>query len=328
MLQGLGGHVGVAVAVATDPRAHLQERRQRCRLCTRGALALARGREHRGDVFFQLRHQLRDAAQEAGAVVRQRVVDLVAHRQARVAQHAGLPQRGDLGAQLGGVVLALARGGRQVALSQQAGDLALGVQDALALDFGRVRGQHRHDQRLVQELAQLLAGDAGGIDLFQRVLQAAGLRRRAGQRMHAAAAVVVLVLGDIGQVREIAERAHHLVGLVARQALEQAVQLGAGGAVVLAAEAHGGLANRLNQIERGLAFLLAHAVAQQAAQEADVLAQRQVLVGGTARGRGHGGDGRIGDRRAIGGHHGQLGTGGARLRRGGGSAFRFTRNGV
>ncbi len=116
--------------------------------------------------------------------------------------------------------------------------------------------------------------------------EAARLRRRAGQRVHAAAAVVVLVLGDVGQVREIAERAHHLIGLVARQPREQAVQLGAGGAVVLAAEAHGGLANRLNQVERGLAFLLAHAVAQQAAQEADVLAQRQVLVGGTARGRG------------------------------------------
>ncbi|MNK95070.1 hypothetical protein D3C87_1152950 [compost metagenome] len=266
--------------------------------------------------------------QEGGAVIGEGVLDLVHHHQAVVAQHAGLPERGHAGAQLRRVVVALAGGHRQVALGQQAGDFAFGVENALALHLGRVGGQHGHDQRFVEELAQLLAGDAGGVDGFQRAGQAARLRRRAGQRMHAAAAIVVLVLGDIGQVREIAEGAHHLIGLVARQPLEQAVQLGAGGAVVLAAEAHGGLANRLNQIERGLAFLLAHAVAQQAAQEADVLAQRQVLVGGTARGRGRGGDGRIGDRRAIGGHHGQLGTGGARLRRGGGSAFRFTRNGV
>ncbi|MNT45886.1 hypothetical protein D3C72_1824960 [compost metagenome] len=133
--------------------------------------------------------------------------------------------------------------------------------------------------------------------------------------MHAAAAVVVLVLRNIGQVREIAERAHHLVGLVARQALEQAVQLSAGGTVVLAAEAHRGLADGLDHLEGGVAFLFTQAFAQQAAQEADVLAQRHVLVGGAAGGGGDGG--------SVARHDGKLGLGGTFGPAAAGGAFRF-----
>jgi hypothetical protein len=293
MLQRVGRDVGIAVAVAADPRTHLQERRQRRGRGTGARLA----RENLGDVLLHFGHQTRDAVQERGAVIGQRVFDLVDHHQPRVAQHARLPQRGHAGAQLRRVVVALARGHRQVTLGQQAGDLALGVENRLALDFGRMRGQHRHDQRLVQEIAQLLAGHAGGVDGLQRARQAARLRRRSGQRMHAAAAVVVLVFGDIGQMREIAERPHHGIGLVARQPLEQAVEFRAGGAVVLAAEAHRGLADRFHQFEGGVAFLFAHAIAEQTAQEADVLTQRQVVVGTAARRGAAGGVGR---------HHGQL----------------------
>jgi len=49
----------------------------------------------------------------------------------------------------------------------------------------------------------------------QRVGQAAGVRRRAGDQVGARAPDVVLVLGDVGQVGEIAEGAHHLDGLLA-----------------------------------------------------------------------------------------------------------------
>jgi hypothetical protein len=47
--------------------------------------------------------------------------------------------------------------------------------------------------------------------------------------VHFAPAHVVAVLGDVGQVREVAERADHADGLVAGQVLQQAVQHAAGG---------------------------------------------------------------------------------------------------
>jgi len=94
----------------------------------------------------------------------------------------------------------------------------------------------------------------------------------------AAAAVVVLVLGDVGQMGEIREGAHDGDGLVAGQLLEHAVQFGAGLRVRLAPEAHCGLAHRLDHLEDFLAFLLAQHVAQKTAEQADVLLQRCVLV--------------------------------------------------
>lgn len=215
MAQRLRGDERVAVAVAADPRAHLEEGGQRGRLAAR-----APARKHRGDILFQLAVQRGNLAQEGGLVVRQRVLDLVGHHQARGAQHARLPQLGDVGAQQGDVALALAHGQRRIALGQQAGDLALRVENALALHFGRVGRQHRHDQRGVEEAPQRIAREALVGRRQQRAQQAARLRRRAGQRVHAAAAVMVLVFGDVGQVREVAEGAHHRGGLVARQRLE------------------------------------------------------------------------------------------------------------
>jgi hypothetical protein len=59
--------------------------------------------------------------------------------------------------------------------------------------------------------------------------QAAFARRRAGQVVGAAAADVVLVLGDVGQLQEVAEGADDDLRRVARQRVEQTGQFGAGG---------------------------------------------------------------------------------------------------
>jgi hypothetical protein len=90
--------------------------------------------------------------------------------------------------------------------------------------------------------------------------------------VRAAAADVVLVFGDVGQVREIGKRAHHRIGLVAGQDFQHAVQLGGAG-VGFAAEAHGGLADGFDHLVDFLAFLFAHDVAQQATEQADVFFQ-------------------------------------------------------
>jgi hypothetical protein len=95
------------------------------------------------DLAFDVVVQARQLAQEGDAVVGQGVVDLVGHRQLRVAQHAGLPQGGDARVQQLHVGHALFRRERQVAFGQQARDVMLGVEDGLALHFGRVGRQYR-----------------------------------------------------------------------------------------------------------------------------------------------------------------------------------------
>jgi hypothetical protein len=88
---------------------------------------------------------------------------------------------------------------------------------------------------------------------------------------------VVLVFGDVRQVREVAEGAHHVDGLVAGQGIERGLQLAAGGVVFVAAEADRALADRLDQVEHGLALLGAHGVAEHAAEQADVVAEGRSL---------------------------------------------------
>jgi hypothetical protein len=111
----------------------------------------------------------------------------------------------------------------------------------------------------------------------QGVGQAAFLGRRAGDLVGAGAADVVLVFGDVRQVREVAEGAHHVDGLVAGQGIEGGLQLAAGGVVLVAAEADRALADRLDQVEHGLALLGAHGVAEHAAEQADVVAEGRSL---------------------------------------------------
>ena len=123
--------------------------------------------------------------------------------------------------------------------------------------------------------------------------QAAFARWRVGQVVGAPAAQVVLVLGNVGQLQEVAEGAHHHLRLRLRQRIEQRGHAGARFGVVVPRKLDGGAPHLLDQLVQGLAFLLAQRVAQQAAEQADVVAQRGVLVqrrvsGGVRRRSGHG----------------------------------------
>jgi hypothetical protein len=129
-----------------------------------------------GDVLLDVVVQARQFAQEGDAVVGQGVFDLVGHGQLGVAQHAGLPQRGDARAQQVQVGGAFLRRQRQVALGQQAGDIVLRVEDGLALHFGRVGGQHRRNQRVLEEGRHGVGLHAGFLQLAQREVDAALLR--------------------------------------------------------------------------------------------------------------------------------------------------------
>ena len=98
--------------------------------------------------------------------------------------------------------------------------------------------------------------------------------------MHSAAANVVAVFGQIGQMREIGEGANHAHGLIAGQALEQLLERFVSRFIGIAAKCHGKLAHLLDQCKGGLTFLLADDIAQHAPQQSNVLNQRQILVFG------------------------------------------------
>jgi hypothetical protein len=107
--------------------------------------------------------------------------------------------------------------------------------------------------------------------------QAAFARRRTGQVVGAAAADVVFVFGDVGQLQEVAEGADDRLGDIAA-AGRAGGQFGPGGGVAVAGEADGCLANALDNVENRFAFLFADRVAKHAAKQADVGAEGSSLL--------------------------------------------------
>jgi len=211
-------------------------------------------------------------------VVAQRVFDLVGYAQLGKAQQTGVPQLQDARAHLRFVVGQAALMGQGVALGQQARQFALGVQNALALHLGRVRGEHRRHVGGVQGLRQLCRAHAGLLQAAPSVRQAAALDVP-GLLVHRAAADVVPVFGQVGQVAEVGEGADHAHRLVVAQGLQQGLELTVGGLVGVAPEGHRQLADLLDQLEGLRAFLLADHVAEQAAEQADVVDQGLVFFG-------------------------------------------------
>ncbi len=249
-LQRAGVHVRIAVAVAADPAAHAQERLQRR---GRGGEGLGRFAVQQ---LGQVRVQARDDLQEGAAVVRQRVLDFVGDRQPRIAQHAGLPQRGHAAQQRRVQVGALFGGERAVALRQRGGDFAMHVQRALALHLGGVRRQHRHHAGFGQQAADARRAHALAGQHLHRFAQAAARRRVVGDGAGALAAVLVAVFGDVVQVQEITEGARDRVRVAALQALDALLQQLAVGVVAFAAELHGRAAQGFDRVEDALAFAL------------------------------------------------------------------------
>ena len=94
----------------------------------------------------------RHLGQECVRENRKIIVDLVADLDARVAQHAGLPQDADFALELG-VDLGLFRRWRRGALAplQQSADLGFAVENGFAPHFGGMGGDHRHDQGVFSE---------------------------------------------------------------------------------------------------------------------------------------------------------------------------------
>ena len=271
LVQHLGGDERVAVAVAADPRADAQEGRDRPL-----AALVPEGVEPVLDRAVEARQLL----EEGVVVIGEAVGDLVDHLQPRLAQHVGAPEDDDAAPEPLLVERQLLRvAQRPVALVEQLGDLEFAGERALAPHFGRVGGQHRAHQRGIEKGGEPLGLDARLAHVLEGEGERAGAGSGAENRMRAVAADVMLVLGDVGEMGEVAERPHDRQGLVGAEGIEHRLELAPRAGLVVAVEADRGLADLLDQRVGLLALLLAHRVAEDAAEQADVVAQRPVLVG-------------------------------------------------
>ena len=154
----------------------------------------------------------------------------------------------------------------------QFGDAVLGVEHRAAPCLGGMRGDDRGDQRTVERLGHLLGVEVGVVELEVRRGQGAVLRRFPGSLVDGAAAFAVDVLGDVGQQREMGERADHRDRVAGIDAVEQSRELRT---VDLGAAHPERLDPRLlDESERLVAVLLAHGVAEDRTEQPDVLPHR------------------------------------------------------
>jgi len=214
-------------------------------------------------------------------VIGDAIGDFVDHAKASSAQQICLPQGEDRPTQRRLVGCELSRDQRQpVALVQKAGDLHLAVDHALAPHFGRMCGQYRHDHGIGEEGQQARGRDAGRARPGKRMGHRAFARCRGAQDMGTGATDVVLVLSNIGEMRKKAEGANDLKRLGRRQDVQCRFEITPRRNILVAAKADRVLANMLDAVKDSRAALLAHRVAENAAEQANIVAQRQVFVFG------------------------------------------------
>ena len=103
-------------------------------------------------------------------------------------------------------------------------------------------------------------------------------RRRARDFMPARAANVMLVLSQIRKVRKVAEGSHDLDRLFRRQPIECGFEVGSRTDIIVAVKRNGTTANVLDELKNHLSFLRPYGVAEHAAEEPDIVAQRTIFV--------------------------------------------------
>ena len=258
-----GGYIRVAVAVATNPRSGPQERFfQELRI---GPQRL----HHRPHLGIDLRNHLH----EGRVVILQPHLDLVPDPQPTRPNQRGLPQHRHVQAQF--VLDVAAVGGLCLAVQaqpHQLGDPVLGIEDRAAARLGRVGGHHRGHQRIGERLCHRRGIQVGGVEFPICGGQAAVLWWLPGSHMESAPPLAMNVFGDVGQQRELRQSPDHRDRLMDIHAVEHARQIGA---VDLGAAHPKRLeAGALNEVEHLVAVVRADRVAEDRAEQPDVLAHR------------------------------------------------------
>ena len=258
----VGGDERVAVAIAADPTADVQERRDGQR---RAAV---------GEQILEIAHQARQLGEERAPMVVEAVVDLVDHRDPLRAQQPRAPHRENGAAQrLIGARRVRRREGRVIPFGEERGDLALAVEDALALHLGRVGGEHRGDMRRAQHRRHRVVVDAGAMQAAERRFDAAVRVAGARQQVGARQALHVLILGDVRKLGKERRRMHRKQAVVVAEAGEHHLEVTARLDLLLATEAHRRAPDRFDFPQRVVAGLLRDRLAEETAEKADVGAQ-------------------------------------------------------
>ena len=96
--------------------------------------------------------------------------------------------------------------------------------------------------------------------------------------MHFAPPDRVPVFGQVGQVAEVGEGADHAHRLGRAESLEQILEGALGALVGIAPEGHRQRADLFHQVVSRIAFLLTNHVAEDPAQQPDVVDQRLIVI--------------------------------------------------
>ncbi len=204
LADGLGVYVRIAVHVAADPGAEADHVRQLERI-RRHAVELG---ERLGELVVERRQ---DAIQDLGEI-EHHVFALVGHREPLARMVFGLPRGGELGAHAAPVLPQFLRRQRGIeAVEQQLGDALVLAQHRAACALGGMRGEHRLDADLLQQLEHLVEREAAALELGERGLDSARLRALAGlEEIAAAAADAMHLLGEIDRAEPHGEGARQV----------------------------------------------------------------------------------------------------------------------
>ena len=264
LVEDVRGHERIAVPVAADPGSDPKERADRLRAGFAG---------NGVKPVFDRAIEAGQLMEERVVVERERVRHLVDDLEFRLPQHIGAPQDQNRAPQAFFVQRELSLvADEPLALVQQFSDLKFARERALAPHFRRVGGKHRAHQRAIEEVGERRRLDAHLARALKRIGERSRTRRGAGHRMGAIAADVMLILRDVGEVREVAVCAHDRERLVGAETVQSRLELAPRADFVVAMEPDRGLPDLLDQLEGLFPLLLAHRVAEDSAKQADVFA--------------------------------------------------------
>ena len=260
-VQHLCSHKRVAIAVASNPRAHGQHLAQRVLFHWQKIVGAGQVQQ-----ALQLAVHLRHLCKKCGIEIGQGVAHLIHYAELVSAQQAGLKQA------LHGCLQFIAPGCRFIrgqadfiTVADQGNNTLLSIQHTFALYLGGVRGQHRHRFSVFQTRQQGVTAHTHPIQFRNGVIQTGLACGHASQFMLPVAANQVAVFGDVAQHRKNRERANQGNGFVLRQRFQPRLQLGTGGLVIKAAVLHRQLAHFLNGCKHGLALLFGNNFPKQCA---------------------------------------------------------------
>src|SRR5437667_1958504 len=130
-----------------------------------------------------------------------------------------------------------------------------------------MRGQYRANDGIRKEVLQFGPGNSRITSASKCMGHGAFARCRSGQRMGSSPADVMLVFGDIGELRKVAESADDLDALTMREAIQCRLEFVPCGFIFITVKADRGPANVLNDREDRLAFLAAEPYRRECGRE-------------------------------------------------------------